>query len=106
MALLLYFLGNFNFSLTAKGTTEDLEKKLQEVSELPEEKRWATFDSFDAEKGKSAKITIFNPAVTLSHVIEEDDEVLRTRMEEQKRKMKMRLAQEGAGVFDLPRRSN
>ena len=105
MALLLYFLGNFNFSLTAKGTTKDLEKKLQETSELPEEKRWATFDSFDAEKGKSAKITVFNPVVTLSHVIEEDDEVLRTRMIEQKRQAALRAAQ-GAGLIDFPERNN
>ena len=103
MALLLYFLGNFTFSLTAKGTMKDLEKKLIATSELPEEKRWATFDSFDTEKGKSSKITIFNPAVTLSHVIEEDDGALRTRMEEQKRQAKLRAAQGGGGLIDFPR---
>ena len=110
MALLLYFHGNFQSSLTAHGTTKSFVKELERIAELPEEKRWITFKTFEPESksgGNDAlEITVLNPAVSLSHVIEEDDKSLAERILEQKRAAEMRRAQANRGLVDLPRISH
>ena len=87
MALLLYFVGNTNTSLTAHGDGESLEKQLKALEGIPEADRRITFKSFNPEAGgnKAVNITIFNPTVNLSHVIEEDDKVLEERIAENRK---------------------
>ena len=102
MALLLYFVGNMNASLTAHGDAESLDKKLQELKTVPEIDRVLKFKSFNPEAGgnNSVNITIFNPTVNLSHVVEEDDKVLGERMEEQRKTMLLNKARSAGGVFE------
>jgi len=87
MALLLYFVGNMNTSLTAHGDGESLDKKLQELKTVPEIDRVLKFKSFNPEAGgnNAVNIIIFNPTVNLSHIVEEDDKVLEERIAENRK---------------------